>query len=122
MAHKKNLAVDLDGTLFKYDKFRSWDHFGEPNEGIVELLMKVKEAGWNIIIWTVRQETEKMKEHLAKYNIPYDYINWQPWPKDGSRKIAADVYLDDRGIRFDGKTEGLLEQILNFKPWFKEEK
>lgn len=119
MTHKKSLAVDLDGTLLKYDKFRGWNHFGEPNEGMVELLQKIKDAGWNIIIWTVRKETEEMKEHLAKYNIPYDYINWQPWPKDGSRKISFDVCLDDRNIRFEGKTEGLFEQIINFKPWFK---
>lgn len=122
MAHKKVLAVDLDGTLLQYDKYRGKDIFGAPNPGMVELLEQVKSAGWTIVIWTVRQESEAMKEHLLKFNIQYDYINWQPWPKDGSRKITADVYLDDRGLRFDGKTDGLLDKILNFKPWFKEEK
>lgn len=121
MAHKKVLAVDLDGTLLKYDKFRGWDHFGEPNEGMIELLEKVREAGWEIAIWSVRKESEEMKSHLAKLNVPYDYINWQPWPKDGGPKISADVYLDDRAIQFDGKVAGLLEKILNFETWWKQE-
>lgn len=122
MAHKKVLAVDLDGTLLKYDRFRGLDHFGEPVEGMVELLLKVREAGWDIVIWTVREKSVIMIEHLLKYNVPYDYINHYPWPNGGSEKVSADVYLDDRAIRFEGKTNGLLEQILNFKPWHKEEK
>lgn len=119
MARKKNLAVDLDGTLLEYNGYKGATHFGDPLPGMVDLLNKVKEAGWCIIIWTARRETGAMKEHLAKHNIPYDYINCHPWPKDGSNKVSADIYLDDRAINFDGKSEGLLEKILNFEPWYK---
>ena len=116
MAHIKHLAVDLDGTLLDYQDFNP-DTFGDPIPGMVDLPQKIKEAGWKIIIWTVRKKSDAMVEHLKKHNVPYDYINWQPWPKDGSRKVSADVYLDDRAIQFNGKADGLLEQILNFKSW-----
>jgi len=116
MAHTKHLAVDLGGTLLDYQDFNP-DTFGDPMPGMVELLNQVKEAGWKIIIWTVRKKSDAMVEHLKKHNVPYDYINWQPWPRNGSRKVSADVYLDDRAIRFEGKADGLLEQILNFKSW-----
>jgi hypothetical protein len=119
MDHDKHLAVDLDGTLLQYQDFNP-STFGEPVEGMVELLHQVRAAGWKIIIWTVRRETQSMIDHLEKHNVPYDYINWQPWPEDSSNKVSADVYLDDRAIQFSGNTEGLLEKILNFKPWNKD--
>ncbi len=31
--------------------------------------------------------------------------------RTGSPKIYADVYLDDRGLRFEGKFDNLLEKI-----------
>ena len=117
MAHTKHLAVDLDGTLLQYDGNQRGDVFGDPIPGMIETLQGVRDAGWKIIIWTVRRESPLMIEHLKKHNVPYDYINWQPWPKDGSNKVSADVFLDDRALRFDGNTNGLLKKILEFKPW-----
>lgn len=118
MGHTKHLAVDLDGTLLEYQDFNP-NTFGGPVPGMIELLNQVKKAGWKIIIWTVRKKSDAMIEHLKKHNVPYNYINWQPWPRDGSRKVSADLYLDDRAIKFEGTTNGLLEQILNFKAWNK---
>lgn len=35
------------------------------------------------------------------------------------KKVPAILSVDDRTICFDGKPEGLLEKIKNFKPWNK---
>jgi hypothetical protein len=119
MPRLKIVAVDLDGTLLKYDDIDK--PLGDPIPGIAEELGAVKAMGWTIIIWTVRSNVEEIRTHLNKHGIPFDYINENPWqPPDGSQKIAADVYLDDRAIHFNGETSGLAQKICNFKPWYKE--
>lgn len=119
MPKPKILAVDLDGTLLHYDDIDK--PLGKPVEGMVKVLEAVKAAGWAIIIWTVRSNTSDISRHLKEHGVPFDYINENPWqPQDGSDKVAANVYLDDRAIQFNGETRGLAERIVNFKPWYKD--
>lgn len=116
---KMVLAIDLDGTLLKYDGWKGDAHYGEPNPGMKEVLEKVRAAGWTIVIWTTRGGDGAIRNHLAKHQIPFDYINKNPHgPPSSSPKIFADVYLDDRAIRFEGSTTGLADRILSVKPWF----
>jgi hypothetical protein len=111
------LAVDLDGTLLEY---RVPPNFGPPNEGIIKEIRKVKSAGWYIMIWTCRNDSSELRDHLSKHGIPFDFVNEYPfWPPEGSVKASAQVYLDDRALCFDGNTDGLAERILSFKPWYK---
>lgn len=116
---KQVLAIDMDGTLLKYDGWKGDAHYGEPNPGMREVLQKVRDAGWLIVIWTTRGSDGAIRNHLAKHNIPFDYVNKNPGgPPSKSPKIFADVYLDDRAIRFEGETEGLADRILTAVPWF----
>ena len=112
----KVLAVDLDGTLLKDDH----PALGKPIPGLDAVLKAVRAAGWVVVIWTVRTEDSKIRKYLEEEGIPFDYINENPYgPAGGSRKIYADVYLDNRAIQFDGETKGLAEKIVNFKSWDK---
>ena len=112
----KVLAVDLDGTLLKDDH----PALGKPIPEVVAVLRDVQAAGMKIVIWTVRDEDEKIRKHLEDADVPFDYINENPFgPSNGSRKIYADVYLDNHAIQFNGETKGLAEQIINFKSWDK---
>ena len=112
----KVLAVDLDGTLLK----DAHPALGKPIPGLAAVLGAVRAAGWVVVIWTVRNEDTKIRKYLKDEGIPFDYINENPYgPTDGSRKIYADVYLDNHAIQFDGETKGLAEKIVNFKPWDK---
>jgi hypothetical protein len=121
LERKKVLAIDLDGTLLQYDGWKGDAHYGKPNPGMREMLQEVRDAGWLIVIWTTRSGDGAIRNHLTKHNIPFDYVNKNPGgPGSSSPKIFADVYLDDRAIRFDGSTEGLAERILNAVPWFEE--
>lgn len=114
---KPVLAVDCDGTLFEY---RKPPEFGPPNPGMVEVVRKVKAAGWHIAIWTCRNDSPELRGHLDKHGVPFDFVNEYPyWPPDGSAKLSAEVYLDDRAMEFSGSAEGLVERILSFKPWYK---
>ena len=112
----KVLAVDLDGTLLKDDH----PALGKPIPGLAAVLRAVRAAGWVVVIWTVRNEDAKIRKYLEDEGIPFDYINENPYgTTGGSRKIYADVYLDNHAIQFDGETKGLAEKIVNFKSWDK---
>jgi len=112
----KVLAVDLDGTLLEDDH----PDLGKPIPGVVAVLRAVRAAGWKITVWTVRDEDAEVRKHLKAADVPFDYINENPFgPTNGSRKIYADVYLDNHAIQFNGETRGLAEEIINFKSWEK---
>lgn len=116
---KKVLAIDVDGTLLSYDGWKGEAHYGEPNPGMPALLEKVRAAGWVIVIWTTRKGGAALRRHLMKHNVPFDFINKNPHgPPSTSPKLFADVYVDDRALRFEGTTEGLFEKIMNCEPWF----
>jgi hypothetical protein len=110
----KILALDLDDTLL-HD---AHPDLGKPVAGIIPQLEALRATGWVIVIWTVRNEDKEISEHLKRLGIPFDYINDHPWNiKGASRKIYADVYLDNRALNFDGETKGLAAKINSFKPW-----
>jgi hypothetical protein len=93
------IAVDLDGTILKYDGWKGEDHFGEPRVGARKALKELQRQGKLVIINTCRGNTKKVKEVLFEHDIPFDFVNENPnQPKGTSDKIQADVYVDDRAV------------------------
>jgi len=99
--HQKTICVDLDGVLAKYDGWKGPENIGELKKGAKEGMEKIRDEGWLIVIWTTRERIDLVEEWLEKNNIPYDYINKNPEAPPHSQKAIADVYLDDRAIRFE---------------------
>lgn len=98
-SHQPTVAVDLDGTLTVDGGFKGPDIIADPRKGARKTLTKFKEWGFRIIIFTVRGNTERIKEWLDEHDIPYDHINNNPdQPEDTSGKVLADLYIDDRAI------------------------
>lgn len=97
---KKIVAVDFDGTLC----FNKYPYIENPNE---ELLNTIRERRKDFI-WILNTCREgKQLEYATKWlkeeqGIEFDYVNQNvPWliEKYGDcRKIAADIYLDDRNM------------------------
>lgn len=113
------VAVDLDGTLCEYHEGAPAE-IGTPIPGMIDELRALDAAGWVIVIWTVRPDTEELRKQLDALGVPYSYLNENPHgPPDGSNKIYADVYLDDKAMTFNGDTKGLAQRILGFRPWHK---
>jgi hypothetical protein len=103
MGRGKTIAVDFDGVIASYDEgYQGVDVFGQPIPGASETLQALKDEGWRVIIYTVRQDTPALYSYLENNQIPFDYINHNPdSPESTNRgKPLADVYLDDRAIRF----------------------
>ena len=51
---RKFIAVDLDGTLARYDKWVGWGHIGEPIPAMVERVKEWLREGHAVIIFTSR--------------------------------------------------------------------
>jgi ribonucleotide monophosphatase NagD (HAD superfamily) len=95
----KRIACDYDGTI----AFDSYPEVGAVKEYASVVLRRVKEAGGQIIIWTCRtgKDAEEVKKKLADAGIEYDAFNdnlpeTQLMFPDNSRKVFADVYIDDK--------------------------
>lgn len=114
--YKQTVAIDFDGVINPVTC--GWFIANTippdpPTDGIKELIDELRKD-YQVVIMTCRCSfeggTKSVQEYLDMYNIKVDLITDQ--------KIPAIVYLDDRGIQFDGNTSGLLRRIKNFKTWY----
>lgn len=111
------ICVDFDGTIADYSAgFQGEGIYGSPLPGAKEALDQLKEEGWEIIIFTCRNEVDKIARYLDEHGIPYDYINKQN-TTTGSPKPHADVYIDDRAVAFDGDWHAAYHTVREFRPW-----
>lgn len=121
------IAIDFDGTINKYTDWKGIGQFEDPVVGVSSALSYLKKIGCKIIIHTCRVEIQEVSEYLQKNNIPFDEINKNTSDAPvgiGEKKVFAHVYVDDRGITFEGLWDSeFIEKIINHEPWFlREEK
>ena len=94
------IAVDFDGTVVEH----AYPKIGELKPGAKAALVAFRKAGHKIAIWTCRhgKEEQEVRSFLNANDIPYDTINNPVMGADlGTRKIYADLYIDDKGLRFE---------------------
>jgi len=121
----KIVAVDFDGVISHYEGWKGVGVFGPPIKGAKEALLRLKEEGYTIIVFTTRGEEDLVKNYLQLAGIPFDFINENPpWAPENlnKKKPIADVYIDDRAISFKGEWEGVVEKVLSFRPWYNKHK
>lgn len=97
------IAVDFDGILVE-DKFPD---IGLERKETTRLIKQVIERGHEVILWTCRVN-ERLKEAIAwceereirfcavNNNSPQNQIDYPT----NSRKVYADVYIDDHNLEF----------------------
>lgn len=114
------IAVDFDGVIVQ----NAFPEIGKINNMVIICLEYLHDAGWYIILWTCRGGSDLRDAVLFMYerHIPFDTVNnHAPWhqPEDYGHlpgeygpcvKITADIYLDDKAIRY-GK-EGWLAALI----------
>jgi hypothetical protein len=105
------IAVDFDGTIVEHE----FPDIGPLKEGAIEALMAFKKAGHQIVIWTCRkgEEEKELRQFLTEKQIPFDTIN-SPVPGFdlSTRKIYADVYIDDKALRFKDNWSEIRKMLL----------
>ncbi|KKS28553.1 MAG: Adenylyl-sulfate kinase [Parcubacteria group bacterium GW2011_GWC2_42_11] len=118
---RKTVAFDFDAVIATYSGFVGKEYAEEPISETVKAIKILKEKGFTILIHSTRGD-EFLKKYCEKYDIPYDHINHRPDKfGDNPGKPIAFVYVDDRSLRFTGqKAEVLVEEIVNFKPYWQE--
>jgi hypothetical protein len=103
------IAVDFDGTLCEH-AFPGIGEIKEIHKKVIEYIRFQHKQGNTIILWTCREDIEEGNflteavEWCKKNDIPIDYIN--EYPMHGlkgfaSRKVCADVYIDDKALNVD---------------------
>jgi hydroxymethylpyrimidine pyrophosphatase-like HAD family hydrolase len=118
------IAVDFDGTIVE----DAYPKVGKPQIFAFNTLKKLQSEGYRLILWTYRSGS-KLAEAVAfckKNGIEFYAVN-KSFPEEVfdekfSRKINADVFIDDRNVGgFVGWAE-IYKQILNHEPTPKKKK
>lgn len=109
------IAVDFDGTIVEH----RYPQIGEEKLFAFETLKQLQKLGHQLILWTFRygEELEEAVEYCKKKGLEFYAIN-KSYPEEEfdldtvSRKIDADIFIDDRNVGgFPGWSE--IWQILN---------
>lgn len=96
----KYIAIDFDDTIVRSE----FPNIVGLQPHAKEVINSLYKSGKQILIWTCREgeELEQAKRFLSECGINYHYIN-ENHPDlmkaygNNSRKLGADVYIDDKG-------------------------
>lgn len=117
--NRPNIVFDFDGVIHSYKSgWKGVDVIPDPPvEGIVVVMRTLLDNGYDVMILSSRCEIKEgrlaMEKWLDKYGIPYTQIV--------AHKVPALVYVDDRGLKFDGNhVDTLYDSIVNFKTWMED--
>lgn len=97
------LAVDFDGVVHDPNNKIPGYKLGQPITNARASLEMLKNGGAIIVIHSVWADTEKSVQAIADwctyFKIPFDFIT--------NQKPDADLYIDDKGYRFENWTDTL---------------
>ncbi|SHG60458.1 hypothetical protein SAMN05444483_11834 [Salegentibacter echinorum] len=100
MPQSLTIAVDFDGTIVE----NRYPEIGKPMLFALETLKNLQEEGHRLILWTYRagEELEDAVQFCEKNGLKFYAVN-KSYPEEEfdenmSRKILADIFIDDRNI------------------------
>lgn len=119
------ICVDFDGVLNTYTGYEGDEVLFEPAKGVKDFLKELNQIHEHVVIFTARNH--EMVWHWLKQHNLHPYIR-----SVTNTKIPAVLYIDDRGLKFDGDFKKTIEDVKSFKvhwndeypfkTWEKEEK
>jgi len=101
------IAVDFDGVLCE-DRF---PEIGTPDHEVVSLVRQLIDAGHEVVLWTCRTddrlteavewcEDRGMRFCAVNENAPSNRARWAAEYPNGTRKVYADVYVEDHDLLY----------------------
>ena len=94
------IAVDFDGTIVEHE----FPGIGKEKLFAFQTLKELEKMGARLILWTFRagKELDEAVEYCRKNGIEFYAVN-KNYPEEifdetVSRKIDADIYIDDKNI------------------------
>jgi hydroxymethylpyrimidine pyrophosphatase-like HAD family hydrolase len=93
------IAVDFDGTIVEH----KYPKIGRPVPFAIDALKQLINEGHRLILWTVRegellQEAIEYCEKAGVYFYAYNSNFPEEERQKSSRKISADLFIDDRNF------------------------
>ncbi len=94
------IATDFDGTIVEH----SYPSIGKEKPFAIQTLLALQKQGHQIILWTIRtgKELDEAIDYCRKKGLEFYAINKnypeEEYSENVSRKIDADIYIDDRNI------------------------
>ena len=118
--NKTIIAVDFDGTLCIGNNF---PEIGQPRMWLINKMIKLREEGALLILWTCREDHGGMyyenKKYLTyavewckQFGLEFDAVNQNineaKYPEvKFCRKVVADMYIDDKAVLFNDTEEAM---------------
>lgn len=122
--NRLTIAIDFDGTIVEDD----YPNIGKPRIFAFETLKKLQEDGHRLILWTYRSglRLEDAVEFCKENGINFYAVN-KSFPEEQfdytkSRKVHADLFIDDRNLGGILGWGEIYQQITNKTPDFSESK
>jgi hypothetical protein len=108
---KLTIILDFDGVIHSYPKWKGITPTDPPTEGAREAIIKLREQ-FKVKILSTRCTEEAGVKGIEAWMIEYDI------PHDGvlRTKEKSSLMVDDRGYRFDGDWNALLEFVKDGPP------
>lgn len=114
---KKIYAVDFDDTLAT----TNFPIIVEPKMNMINVCKRLRQKGNIVILWTCRcgADLAAAVEYCKQFGLEFDYIN-EGTPENvekygnDSRKIFADIYIDDKSYNPEEK---LTEDAVYIRMW-----
>lgn len=95
------IAVDFDGTIVEHE----YPKIGKDKPFAFETLIALQEQGHRLVLWTVREGEllDEAIEYCRSKGLEFYAVNSESpagslFDKTKSRKVRADLYIDDRNV------------------------
>ena len=113
------IAIDFDGILCENE----FPNIGKPNYEVISLTRQIMDMGHEVVLWTTRNGNELTAAvdwcgdrglHFCNVNgpAPSNEKEYRDVYPTESRKIYADVYIDDHNIEFIDNGKDIAINVL----------
>ncbi|MGM0635158.1 MAG: BT0820 family HAD-type phosphatase [Bacteroidota bacterium] len=115
---KQVIAIDFDGTIVE----NRYPGIGKPMLFAFETMKKLQDIGHPLILWTYRsgKRLDEAVEFCRDHGIEFYAVNKsypeEEYSEEISRKIAADIFIDDRNIFGFPGWGAIYQELINEEP------
>ena len=109
------ICIDFDGVLNDYNGWKGENELFEPKEGVYDFLEGLKKLGFDLVIHSTR-DSSKIVDWLFENGLEGYFV------KITSVKVPAIIYIDDRGLKFNGDFKETLKDVKDFSTYWEQER
>ena len=124
LSAQQTIAVDFDGTIVE----NRYPEIGKPKLFAFETLKRLQKEGFMLILWTYRSgdKLQEAVDFCERNGVTFYAVN-NSYPEEIytekiSRKIQADIFIDDRNIGGFLGWGKIYQLLMNEEPEMKKKK